>query len=75
MQKKYHVILSDELGDEFSIELFAPDMATACDMVMTEYWVRDKQAWQSEKGAHYVQKLLFRKSYALDNLSVTSYKA
>jgi hypothetical protein len=37
MQRKYHVILSDELGDEFSIELIAPDMATACDMVNSEY--------------------------------------
>ena len=37
MQEKFHVILTDELGDEFSLELLAPDMATACDMVMTEY--------------------------------------
>lgn len=37
MEKKFHVILSDELGDEFSIELIAPDMATACDMIGAEY--------------------------------------
>jgi hypothetical protein len=37
MQRKFHVILSDECGDEFSIELIAPDMQTACDMVGAEY--------------------------------------
>lgn len=37
MQEKYHIILTDELGEEFSIELLAHDMATACDMVKTEY--------------------------------------
>lgn len=37
MQRKFHVILLDELGEEFSIELLAPDMATACDMVNSEY--------------------------------------
>jgi hypothetical protein len=55
----------------------------AQDKIVTEYWVRDKQAWQSEKGgkgytekgANYVHKLLFRKSCGLNNLSVTSYKA
>ena len=37
MQEKYHVILTDELGEEFSIELLAHDMAAACDMVNSEY--------------------------------------
>ena len=37
MEKKYHVILTDELGEEFSVELLAPDMQSACDMVKTEY--------------------------------------
>ena len=37
MQEKYHVILTDELGEEFSVELLAHDMLTAYDMVTTEY--------------------------------------
>lgn len=51
--------------------------------IVTEYWNRDSQSWQdkqggkgyTEKGANYVHKLLFRNSYNLKNLSVTSYKA
>jgi starvation-inducible outer membrane lipoprotein len=54
----------------------------AQDRIVTEHWNRDKQAWQAEKGgkgytekgANYVHKLLFRQSYALKNLSVTSYR-
>jgi hypothetical protein len=37
MEKKYHVILTDELGEEFSVELLAHNMQRACDMVKTEY--------------------------------------
>jgi len=37
MERKFHVILSDELGDEFSIELIASNMQRACDMVNAEY--------------------------------------
>lgn len=37
MEKKYHVILSDELGDEFSVELLAHNMQAACDMIKAEY--------------------------------------
>jgi hypothetical protein len=37
MEKKYHVILSDELGEEFSVELLAHNMAGACDMIKEEY--------------------------------------
>lgn len=37
MEKRFHVILSDELGDEFSVELIAPNMQSACDMVKAEY--------------------------------------
>lgn len=37
MEKKFHVILTDELGEEFSLELIAPDRQAACDMVKTEY--------------------------------------
>jgi len=37
MEKKYHVILTDELGEEFSVELIASDMQAACDMIKAEY--------------------------------------
>lgn len=37
MEKKFHVILTDELGEEFSVELLAHNMATACYMVRAEY--------------------------------------
>ena len=37
MEKKFHVILTDELGEEFSVELIAHNMAAACDMVRAEY--------------------------------------
>ena len=37
MQRKFHVILSDELGDEFSIELIASNMQAACEMVKADY--------------------------------------
>lgn len=37
MEKKYHVILSDELGEEFSVELIAHNMQRACEMVKAEY--------------------------------------
>jgi hypothetical protein len=54
----------------------------AQDKIVTEHWNRDKQTWQAEhggkgyteKGVNYVHKLLFRQSYALKNLCVTSYK-
>lgn len=35
--KKYHVILSDELGEEFSLELFALDSLDLIDKVGAEY--------------------------------------
>ena len=34
---KYHVILSDELGDEFSLELFALNSLDLIDKVGAEY--------------------------------------
>lgn len=37
MEKKFHVILTDELGEEFSVELIAHNMQAACDMVKAEY--------------------------------------
>lgn len=35
--KKFHVILSDELGEEFSVELDASDRNDAWDRVAEEY--------------------------------------
>lgn len=37
MEKKYYIILSDELGEEFSVELLAHNMQSACDMLKAEY--------------------------------------
>jgi len=34
---KYHVILTDELGEEFSVELEAHDMEDAWDTVQMDY--------------------------------------
>lgn len=37
MEKKYHVILTDELGEEFSVELLAHNTAAACERVKADY--------------------------------------
>lgn len=55
----------------------------AQDKIVTEYWNRDSQSWQdkhggkgyTERGVHTIHKKLFRLSYGLHNLSVTSYRA
>lgn len=45
---KYHVILSDELGEEFSVEIEAHDKNDAWDTVQMDY---------PESSVVYVQKL------------------
>jgi len=45
---KYHVILSDELGEEFSVELLAMDENDAWETVQMDY---------PESSVVYVQKL------------------
>lgn len=35
--RKYHVILSDELGEEFSLELFATDNLDLYEKINSEY--------------------------------------
>lgn len=46
--KRFHVILSDELGEEFSVELNARDRNDAWDTVQMEY---------PESAVVYVQEL------------------
>lgn len=52
--KKYHVILMDELGEEFSVELEADDHNDAWDRVKTEYfecsvvYVKELRRYQRE---------------------------
>lgn len=52
------------------------------DKFVTEYWNRDSQSWQdkqggkgyTERGVHRLNVKLFRQSYELRNLSVSTYR-
>lgn len=55
MEKKYHLILSDELGEEYSIELFAHGSLDLLDKVSAEY---------PESGIVYYRELkLYNREY------------